>query len=290
MTPMLVSSGRPLGATLVGVDPETVPVTSRLPEQMLEGSLEALKDDYQAPGDSFPECVGKPAILLGRELTDNLGCFYGDLIRVLSPIGIETPFGVMPVQKSFCVGGVFQTGLYEYDATFAYISLSQAQDFLQLGKGITGIEIGIDDIHGARRMASKIRGIVGSDLRVEDWMQKNRRLLSAMRLEKITAFAVLALIVLVAVLSILSSLSMTVIEKKKEIAILKALGATQAGIQRLFVLQGIIIGLSGTLLGVASGVGICKLLQLYPLVKLPQDVFYQLTLPVKMDVLMAALL
>jgi len=114
-------------------------------------------------------------------------------------------------------------------------------------------------------------------------MQKNRRLLSAMRLEKITAFAVLALIVLVAVLNILSSLAMTVIEKKKEVAILKALGATRGRIQGLFVLQGMLIGLSGTGVGVLAGVGACKILARYPVVTLPQDVFYQLTLPVRME-------
>ncbi len=282
---LLASTGRPLGTTLVGVDPETVPITSRLPEQMLEGKLGALKGFFSDPGGSFPECVDKPVILLGRELIDNLGCFYGDLIRVVSPVGIETPFGIVPIQKSFCVGGIFQTGLYEYDATFAYISLENAQEFLQIGSGLTGIEIGISDIHDARRIAAGIREIVGPELKVEDWMQKNRRLLSAMRLEKITAFAVLTLIVLVAVLSILSSLSMTVMEKRKEIAILKALGATQRRIEKLFILQGVAIGLSGTILGVGSGIGLCKLLEAYPVVRLPQDVFYQLALPVKMEII-----
>jgi lipoprotein-releasing system permease protein len=163
------------------------------------------------------------------------------------------------------------------------VSLGEAQSFLRIGKEISGIEVGISKVERARKSAEEIRHLCGDLYRVEDWMQKNRRLLAAMRLEKITAFAVLTLIVLVAVLNILSSLAMTVIEKKKEIAILKALGATRGRIQGLFVLQGMLIGLSGTGIGVLAGIGICKMLERYPVVTLPQDVFYQLTLPVRME-------
>ncbi len=293
---LLLSDGRPLGATLVGIRPDSISLVSRLPKQMLEGSLDVLREPIPS-GGAFPEaCDGKPAILLGRELLNNLGCFYGDTIRVVSPVGIETPFGIMPSQKTFCVGGVFQTGLYEYDATFAYLDLGELQSFLQIDGDVSGIEVGIDDYEHARGIAREIRRLVGGDYRVEDWMEKNRRLLSAMRLEKITAFAVLTLIVLVAVLNILSSLAMTVIEKRKEIAILKALGATRGRIQGLFVFQGLLIGLSGTGVGALAGIGICRLLAKYPVVTLPQDIFYQLTLPVRMEpldvlsVTMAALL
>jgi lipoprotein-releasing system permease protein len=280
---LLLSAGRPVGATLMGIEPESIPVVSRLPEQLLEGSLDALRGPIE-PGPAFPgECEGKPAILLGRELTHNLGCFYGEPIQVVSPVGIETPFGIMPIQQTFCVGGVFQTGLYEYDATYAYVSLGEAQSFLQIGGEVSGVEVGITRIERARERAREIRQVSGDAYRVEDWMQKNRRLLSAMRLEKITAFAVLTLIVLVAVLNILSSLAMTVIEKKKEIAILKALGATRGRIQGLFVLQGMLIGLTGTGVGVLAGVGACKILARYPVVTLPQEVFYQLTLPVRTE-------
>ena len=280
---LLLSAGRPVGATLMGIEPESIPLVSRLPGQLLEGSLDELRDPIESAHPFPPECEGKAAVLLGRELANNLGCFYGDAIRVVSPVGIETPFGVMPVQETFCVGGLFQTGLYEYDATFAYVSLGDAQSFLRIGREVSGVEVGISRMERARERAEEIRFLAGDAYRVEDWMQKNRRLLSAMRLEKITAFAVLALIVLVAVLNILSSLAMTVIEKKKEIAILKALGATRGGIQRLFVLQGMLIGLTGTGVGVLAGVGACKILAQYTVVTLPQDVFYQLTLPVRME-------
>ena len=280
---LLLSFDRPVGATLMGIRPESISLVSRLPEQMLEGSLEVLRGPLGRAEPFAEECEGRPAILLGRELSNSLGCLYGDPIQVVSPVGIETPFGVIPIQETFCVGGVFQTGLYEYDATFGYVSLQEAQQFLRIGDGISGIEVGLSSYEDARKIAGAIRGLVGEDYRVEDWMQRNRRLLSAMRLEKITAFGVLTLIVWVAVLNILSSLAMTVTEKKKEIAILKALGATRGRIQSVFVLQGMLIGLSGTGIGVLAGIGVCKILEKYPVVTLPQDIFYQLTLPVRMQ-------
>jgi len=282
---LLTSSGRPVGATLIGVDPAAVPMISRLPEQIQEGGLDRLAGGPGGSDAAPAACAGRPGVLLGRELTNLLGCFYGDPVQVVSPFGLDTPFGVIPAQQTCCVGGIFQTGLYEYDSSFVYMSLAEAQRFLQMDERISGIEVGIEDLYRARGLAAEIRLRVGGDLRVEDWMQKNRRLLSAMRLEKIIAFIVLTLIVLVAVLSILSSLSMTVIEKKKEIAILKALGATRRSIQSLFIVQGMLIGLAGTLAGAAAGIAVCKLLQTYPVLNLPQDVFYQLTLPVRLQVL-----
>ncbi len=287
---LLADAGRPVGATLVGIDPERLPVVSRLPEQLVEGSLGSLEGT--AAGEDLPEaCRDKPSILLGRELSDLLGAYYGDLIRVVSPEGIETPFGIVPAQKTFCVGGVFRTGLYEYDASFAYVALDEAQTFLRLGDGISGVDVGIADYDRAREWSREIRRLFPGRFRVEDWMEKNRRLLAAMRLEKVTAFSVLALIVLVAALSILSSLAMTVTEKRKEIAILKAMGADRRRIQALFVLQGLLVGASGTAVGTAAGLAICKLLERYPVVRLPRDIFYQFTLPVRtewLDVLLVS--
>ena len=276
---LLTVSGRSFGATLVGVDPDRVSQVNRLPEQILTGSISALQR-FPDTGGELPECEGRPSILVGREMLHRLGAYYGDRIRMVSPVGIETPFGVVPVQNDYCIGGIFQTGLYEYDASFVYMSLEEAQRFLHLGSRVTGIDVGIRDVARAPEVAGRIRDRIDPAIRVEDWTQKNRRLLSAMRLEKTTAFAVLVLIVLVAVLSILSSLAMNVMEKRQEIAILKALGATRRRILFLFVLQGLSIGGTGTLIGSLAGIGICRLLKTYPVVTLPQDVFYQMTLPV----------
>jgi lipoprotein-releasing system permease protein len=282
---LLAASDRPFGATLVGMDPEEIPLVSRLPEQIRVGSLGSLERFASAEGEPMPECDRKPSILVGQELANHLAAFLGDAIRLVSPVGIETPLGIVPVQKRYCVGGIFQTGLYEYDASYVYMSLAEAQRFLHLGSGVTGIEVGVGDFDRAREVADRIRERIDPSFRVEDWMQKNRRLLSAMRLEKLTAFGVLTLIVLVAVLSILSSLAMTVIEKKQEIAILKALGSTRGSILWLFILQGGVIGLAGTVTGALAGISLCRILATYPVLTLPQDVFYQLTLPVELGVM-----
>ena len=279
---LLVSPDRQVGVQLMGIDPDTISLVSRLGRQMREGTLDSLRRPFEPSGDFPKECTGKPAVLLGNELMNSLGAFYGDIIRIVSPIGIETPFGILPAQDTFCLGGVFQTNMYEYDSSFAYIALEEAQKFLQLGKEVSGIDVALENYYDAPRVASKIKNILGEGFQVEDWIRKNRRLFSAMRLEKLTAFSVLALIVLVAVLNILSSLAMTVIEKKKEVAILKALGFSSWRIQGIFIIQGIMIGLAGTVVGIGTGIGICMFLAAYPVFTLPQDVFYQLTLPVQL--------
>lgn len=282
---LLSAEGRTAGATLKGVDAETVSAVSRLPEQIRQGSLQVLADTREPSSELPQECFGKPPLLLGRELARHLGCLAGDLVQAVSPFGIETPFGVLPTQMTFCVAGVFQSGLYEYDASFAYGALGTVQQFLGLGEGITGIEVGVADLDRVRKIAAAVRQVVGPEVRVEDWMEQNRRLLAALRLEKIAAFAVLALILLVAVLSILSSLAMAVIEKKREIAVLKAVGASSGRIQKIFLLQGAAIGVAGTLAGVALGLVACRLLSAYPVITLPREIFYELTLPVRVQAL-----
>lgn len=282
---LLAAEGRTAGVTLKGVDVGTVSTVSRLPEQIRHGALEALHDTGEDSTGVPEECAGKPALLMGRELARHLGCLPGDPVRVVSPFGIDTPLGVVPAQMTFCVAGIFQSGLYEYDASFAYGGLENVQQFLGLGQDLTGIEVGVADLDRVRKIAAAVRRVVGPDVRVEDWMEKNRRLLAALRLEKITAFAVLALILLVAVLSILSSLAMAVIEKKREIAVLKAVGASGSRIQKIFLLQGAAIGVTGTLAGVGLGLLACKALAAYPLLTLPREIFYELSLPVRVQIL-----
>jgi len=280
---LLVSSARTSGVKLRGIDKERTPLVNRLHTQLREGSLEGLGG--RAP-DRPPQtgCGDLPGIVIGRELASTLGCSCGDTVRLVSPIGVETPLGIVPKQKTFCVAGVFESGFYEYDATYAYVSIEQAQRFLEMEGRVTGAEIGVEDVYKARRIAAALRRELGGGYKVEDWMQRNRRLLSALRLEKITAFSVLALIVMVAVLNIVSSLIMTVMEKKKEIAILKSIGATVGRIQGIFIVQGMSVAIAGTVAGLGLGIGVCKALAAYPLVTLPQDIFYHLSLPVRFEV------
>ncbi len=280
---LVVASTHTSGVKLRGIEPAKIPMVNRLAEQVRDGSLDGL-EEARTQDAVQPTCAQYPGILVGSELAATLGCKVGDTVRLVSPSGIETPLGTIPRQKTFCVVGVFQSGFYEYDATHVYVSLRVAQWFLDMGDRVTGVELGVEDVYKARRIASVLRNALGDEYKVEDWMQRNRRLLSALRLEKVTAFSVLALIVMVAVLNIISSLIMGVMEKRREIAILKSMGATIGSIQGIFLVQGITIGVVGAIVGVGCGSALCKLLATYPIVSLPRDIFYQLTLPVRYDI------
>ena len=279
---LLISETHMSGVKLRGIDPGSTPFVHRLHAQIAEGSFEALRPE-SASSSSQEGCGKAPGILLGRELAASLGCVCGDRVRVVSPVGIDTPTGGIPKQKSFCVIGIFESGFYEYDSTYAYISLPEAQRFLDMGRAVTGVEVGVKDLYQARRIAAWLHTRLGDGYEIEDWMKRNKRLLSALKLEKVTAFGVLALIVMVAVLNIISSLIMTIMEKRKEIAILKSMGATVQRIQGIFVVQGMLVGSVGTIVGVLLGLVVCKLLASYPVLTLPRDIFYRLTLPVKMN-------
>ena len=223
--------------------------------------------------------------MLGKELARNLGVLKGDSIHVISPRGMLSPIGHIPSMKRFTVIGFFESGMYEFDGTLAFIPLKAAQKLMRLGEGVNGVEIRLADIYDAQPMSRRILKVLGGGFRIEDWMQMNRNLFSALKLEKAVMFIILALIVLVAAFNIASSLIMMVIEKTKDIAILKAMGATAATIQRLFIFNGLVIGFIGTFLGMISGVTLCILLKRYRFIELPGDVYYITTLPVQLDML-----
>ena len=155
--------------------------------------------------------------------------------------------------KRFRVAGLFNTGMFEYDSTLAYIGLRQAQDFLSLGTAVTGIQLKVDDVYQADKIAETINKGFGYEYYARDWMQMNKNILFALKTEKMVMFIILTLIVLVAAFGIASTLFMVVMEKTKDIAILKSMGATGASIMKIFVLEGLIIGFAGTVVGVLSG-------------------------------------
>ena len=189
------------------------------------------------------------------------------------------------------MAGVFESGMYEYDGSFAYIRLSDAQQLLRLGGDVTGIEVRVTDVYEADKIAAEIVSRLGFPFWAKDWMRMNQNLFSALKLEKTAMFIILTLIVLVAAFNIASTLIMTVMAKTRDIAILKAMGATNRSIRRIFVLNGMIIGAVGTTLGVALGSVLCALLDRYKFIKLPGDVYYFTTLPVNLrfiDVLVIA--
>jgi len=272
------------GAVIRGIDPnargESVPGLS--PEVLKQALL---------PGNDGNSSRRVPGVILGTELARTLRVVRGDWVYLLSPRGMISPMGHLPSMRRFRVTGVFESGMYEYDGSFAYIRLADAQQLLRLGKGVTGIEVRVADVYRADRIAADIVKRLGFPFWARDWMRMNQNLFSALKLEKTAMFIILTLIVLVAAFNIASTLIMTVMAKTRDIAILKAMGATNRSIRRIFVLNGMIIGAVGTTLGVTLGATLCALLDRYKFIKLPGDVYYFTTLPVNLratDVLVIA--
>ena len=269
---MLTSESSALGVILRGIDPGTAPEVTNLKSTLVKGSLMELARG----GPSLP------GIVIGRELSHHLGLFYHDVVNVVSPLGLITPMGVQPRVKRFQVVGIFNSGMYEYDSTLAYITLKEAQNFLNMDGIVTGVEVKTDDIFAASEIGRRIRERLGFAYQIKDWMEMNRNLFSALKLEKLAMFVILVLIILVAAFSIIGTLIMLVTEKQKDIAILKSMGATPRSIMKTFIILGLTIGLFGTLLGLAGGYTLGWLLRTYQFIKLPADVYYISTLPVKM--------
>jgi len=195
------------------------------------------------------------------------------------------PTGHVPAMKAFRVTGYFESGMYEYDQTFAYIHLHDAQRLLRMGDAVTGLEIRTRDIYQAREVADAIVARLGSAYYARDWMQMNRNLFKALKLERRVMFIILTLIVLVAAFNIASSLIMMVMGKTKDIAILKAMGATSRSIRKIFIFNGMVIGVFGTGIGLVLGIILCSLLKRYNIHELTGDIYYFTTrLPVKMEV------
>jgi lipoprotein-releasing system permease protein len=222
-----------------------------------------------------------PGIIIGKELAGSLGVFPGDVMSVLSPVGKIGPLGMLPKIKQFRVAGIFEVGMFEYDSNLVLTDIGAAQEFFDMKQDITGIQLKLDDIYKAAVVRERLQKQLQFPLYAKDWMQMNRNLFSALKLEKFAMFVILILIILVASFNIVSTLIMNVIEKKREIAILKAMGATDRGIMHIFMLQGFLIGIFGTIMGVTGGYLLCYILNTYEVIKLPADVYYLSHLPVK---------
>jgi lipoprotein-releasing system permease protein len=283
------------GAVVRGIDPTTANNVLSLNSQLIRGSITDLNGDPVSeydPKSDIQQSLILPGIILGKELARNLRVDINDKIRLFSPAGPLTPMGVIPKIKTCRVVGIFDTGMYEYDSSLAYISLTTAQDFLDLDQDVHGLELKVDDIYRASEIAAELEKKLGFGYIIKDWISMNKNLFSALKLEKTAMFIVLALIVLVAAFNIISTLIMVVMSKGKDIAILKSMGATSRGIMRIFVYEGLVIGLTGTVLGVIGGLALCEILSKYQFIKLPSDVYPITTLPIKvlpMDVTMVAI-
>ena len=275
---MLTSETGVSGAVVRGIEPETATTVTDIAKNIKEGNLSAVSQKKKDKNG-----IEVPGAVIGKELARNLGLFLGDYINVISPLGTVTPMGMVPKVKRFQVEGIFDSGMYEYDSSLIYVSLKEAQSFFELGDMVTGIEVRTDDIYRAREIGKEIQGSLGYPFWTRDWIEMNKNLFAALKLEKIAMFVILALIVLVAAFNIISTLIMVVMEKQKDIAILKAMGATSGSIMKIFVIEGTVIGTVGTALGLSGGYVSCFLLAKYKFIELPGDVYYISTLPVKME-------
>lgn len=270
---MLRAASGVSGAVLRGID---VDAAAAVNSYLTPDALAALKT---GDGGAAAGTAGG-GIILGVQLAKNLGLRKGDAVAIISPRGMMSPIGHLPAMRQFRVVGLFESGMYEFDGSFAYVRLDDAQRLLRMGDSVTGIELRVDDIYRAREIARQLVDRLGFPYWSRDWMQMNRNLFSALKLEKTVMFIILALIILVAAFNIASSLIMMVMEKTKDIAILKAMGATDASIRRIFIFKGMAIGVVGTVIGGCGGLILCTLLARYQFIELPSDVYYISTLPV----------
>jgi lipoprotein-releasing system permease protein len=274
---LLTSQSGVQGIILRGIDPQRERRVTDLAKNVKVGRLDDLEQPNtgvqgQSPagqGAGEPGIAptpGHPGIILGKELAMRLGVFLSDSVNVVSPVGPTSALGavaMVPKIRTFTVVGVFESGMYEYDSSLAYIALGEAQKFFNMGNTVSGIEVKVDDIFMTNEIARAIEHALGFTYWARDWMQLNRNLFSALKLEKIMMFLLLVLITIVASFNIVSTLTMIVSEKQREIAILKAMGATRKAIMRIFMMNGLIIGLTGTVIGIPLGYTFLWLIQTY---------------------------
>ncbi len=282
---MLRSPDGVAGVVLRGIDPASSAKEINSIGKSDMKHLLAGKDEKETPGFV-------PGIILGKVLASNLHVDTGDMIYLISFRGMLSPVGHMPSMKRFKVKGLFESGMYEYDGSLAYIHIKDAQKVLRMGDSVNGIGIRVNDIYLADSIANQITDDLGRfPYYARDWMQMNQALFSALKLEKTAMFVILTLIVLVAAFNIASTLIMMVMAKTRDIAILKAMGATDRSVMKIFVFNGMVIGSIGTGLGICFGSAVCELLKRYKFIELP-PVYPFSTLPVQlefMDVFMIAL-
>ena len=289
---MLINGDRVSGIVVRGIDPEKEETVSDLGKNMVSGTVSDLKTKSSFSGEiKGREKKNRAGIILGKELLRRLGVGVGDIVSMVSPVSRVTPVGLIPRMKLFKVVGVFESGMYEYDANLSFILLKSAQKFFSMKNGVSGIEVRVADIEQAGNIASVIQNKLGFPYLVRDWMRMNRNLFSALKLEKIVMFIILILIIFVAAFNIVSTLFMLVMEKAKEIAILKSMGASCSSIMKIYSYQGLVIGLVGTFLGCATGFVIVPNLNeivsfiesIFGIVAFPSDVYYLDRLPSKIQ-------
>ncbi len=292
---VLISRGaRAKGSILKGVLPDREKRVSELLESVKLGSIQPLvdaqqegesdrkdqpEDDQQKANDPSSlegqqvRLKSLPPIVLGKDMADELGATVGSVVLVTSPQGELTPFGIVPKYVRFKVVGIFQSGFYDYDTAWALTDLADAQKLFGLGDVVSVLEFKTDDIYKAAEIGREIERAAGQGFMSTNWMEQNRALFRALRLERVVTFITIGLIVFVAALNILISLIMMVMEKTKDIAVLVSMGARRAQVRRIFILQGMLIGVIGTVIGLVLGYGLSLAAGHYKWVSLSAEVY-----------------
>jgi len=286
---MLRSKQARIGAIFKGIDPDSVGEATDLlrnitlgPNGKIETEAEALALVQSLDATENPDGSSKlPGILIGQEMQASLRVTIGDVIQAVSPLSEPGPMGSLNARiVELEVRGVFHSGMYEYDTKFSYSGLQTAQNFMKLGSSVTGLEVTVEDIYVAPELASSIQDRLGYPFWTRDWQAMNEPLFAALKLEKLVMGLILTFIIAVASMNIISTLTMLVIEKRREIAIMKAMGAGRFDLMKLFMIDGLLVGFIGTVLGLIGGLATCYALARWKFIELQSDVYYVDTLPV----------
>jgi len=278
-------AGAIMAVRVRGVDPERVGRVTDLRDDLVAGSLESLS--------ASPQPGGNPAILIGSQLAVSLGMGIGDSILLISPFGgPTTPLGPAPRLVRFTVTGIFETSFFQYDEMYTYVNLSAAQSFRRIGDVVDGIEVRTTDFYRSRAVAEGVRRQLDFPFYTRDWKEFFPAFFQALKSERVMMFMLLTMIMVVAAFSIVSTLVMMIMEKSSDIAILKAMGAEDDAIERIFALEGTLIGLVGTSLGVIAGISVTaqiewiqhKIESVLGIDTLPASVYQFSTLPAELDI------
>jgi lipoprotein-releasing system permease protein len=249
--------------TFKGIDPALESRVTDLGRAMRRGSLDALAHRSEdAP----------PPILIGEDLSNQLSAFVGDDVSLITPEGTLSPMGLIPRTRRFRVAGVFKLGLYEYDSAMGVVSLEDAASLRGIDQPDL-LELKVRDVYDAPALADRIPDLLGGDYDAEDWADRNQSLFSALWLEKMAISITIGLIVMVAALNIIASLILLVMEKSRDIAILKTMGASSRSVMFIFMIQGLVIGLAGTTAGAVLGWSVSRVVDRYKLIRVPTDVY-----------------
>lgn len=267
---MLVTENEVSGSVVRGIDPDTAPTVSNIAQAVGKGAYPKDEKDEEKLVESGKKILsglkqktesGNPPVLIGEELSNSLGVLVGDTVNLVSPFGKIGPFGPQAKTKKFEVIGIFDYGMLEYDSSISYVSLDDAMDFFETDKKVTGIEVKVDRIYKARQISNDLSDYLEFPYFTRNWEEVNSSLFKALRLERMAIAIFLGFIILVAALNIVSTLTMLVMDKGRDIAILRAMGARKSGIRKIFIMDGMIIGIVGTFLGTVAGYGLCYFLK-----------------------------